>query len=121
MRAKAMVVYGLGNCDTCRAARKWLGERGIEYRFHDFAAEGIDAATVALWLAEHGAETLINRRSRTWRELPEADRDISDPARAAALAVANPKLVKRPVFDLGARSLVGFGAEARAAIEARQP
>ena len=116
-----MVVYGLGNCDTCRAARKWLDEQGIDYRFHDFAAEGIGAATVALWLAEHGAETLINRRSRTWRELPEAERDISDPASAASLAVAHPKLVKRPVFDLGERSLVGFGADVRDAIEARRP
>ncbi len=118
--ADAVTVYGLGNCDTCRAARKWLDGKGIAHRFHDFAAEGIDAATVAGWLAEHGAETLINRRSRTWRELPEAERDISDPDAAAALAAAHPKLVKRPVFDLGERSLVGFGADTRAAIEAGQ-
>ena len=62
------------------------------------------------------SETLINRRSRTWREIPEEDRDISDPDSAAALAVANPKLVKRPVFDLGANPW-----SAGAAIEARQP
>ena len=119
--ADALVVYGLGNCDTCRSARKWLDGKGIAYRFHDFAAEGIDAATVDGWLGEHGAETLINRRSRTWREIPEAERDISDPAAAAALVLANPKLVKRPVIDLGERSLVGFGDDARAAIEGRQP
>lgn len=116
--ADALVLYGLGNCDSCRAARKWLDGRGDAYRFHDFASEGIDVATVARWLAEHGAETLINRRSRTWREIPEADRDISDPAAAAALVLANPKLVKRPLIDLGDRSLVGFGDDVRTAIEA---
>ncbi len=116
--ADALVVYGLGNCDSCRAARKWLDGRGVPYRFHDFAAEGVDAPTVDAWLREHGAETLINRRSRTWREIPGERRDISDPAAAAALVLANPKLVKRPVIDLGGRTLVGFGGDARAAIEA---
>ena len=71
-------------------------------------------------LGAHGAETLINRRSRTWREIPEEDRDISSPEAAAALAVANPRLVKRPVIDLGGRSLVGFGEDARAAIAGGQ-
>ena len=117
--ADPLVVYGLGNCDTCRAARKWLDGRGAAYRFHDFASEGIDAATVDAWLAEHGAETLVNRRSRTWREIPEEKRDISDPASAAALVLANPKLVKRPVIDLGGRTLVGFGDNVRAAIGGR--
>lgn len=115
--ADDVTVYGLGNCDTCRAARKWLDGRGIAYRFHDFAAAGIDAATVDGWLGEHGAETLINRRSRTWREIPEERRDISDPAATAALVLANPKLVKRPVIDLGGRTLIGFGEQVRAAIE----
>ena len=118
--AEALTVYGLGNCDSCRAARKWLDGKGIAYRFHDFAQQGIDRSTVAGWLAEHGAETLINRRSRTWREIPEAERDISSPEAAAALAVANPRLVKRPVIDLGGRSLVGFSEDARAAIEGGQ-
>ncbi|MDE0051753.1 MAG: arsenate reductase [Rhodospirillales bacterium] len=102
--ADDVTVFGLGNCDTCRAARKWLDGRGIAYRFHDFAAE-------------HGAETLINRRSRTWREIPEERRDISDPAAAAALVLANPKLVKRPVIALGDRSWVGFGDAVREAVE----
>ena len=116
--ADTPTLYGLKNCDTCRAARKWLDGRGTAYRFHDFAAEGIDAATLERWLAEHGAEALINRRSRTWREIPEERRDIADPAAAAALVLANPKLVKRPVIDLGARTLIGFDAATRAAIEA---
>ena len=118
--AEAVTVYGLANCDSCRAARKWLEARGIAYRFHDFAAEGIDRATVAAWLGEHGAQALVNRRSRTWREIPEQDRDIASPDAAAALVLADPRLVKRPVIDLGGRTLVGFGDETRAAIEGRR-
>ena len=118
--ADVVTVYGLGNCDTCRAARKWLDGRGIAYRFQDFAAEGIDAATVDGWIGEHGAETLINRRSRTWREIPEEKRDISDPAAAAALVLANPKLVKRPVITLGDRSWIGFGNDVCEAVEGRR-
>ena len=116
--ADPLALYGLKNCDTCRAARKWLDGRGIAHRFHDFAAEGIDAATVGRWLDAHGAEVLINRRSRTWRELPEEARGIADPQAAAALVLANPRLVKRPVIELAGRTLVGFDAATRAAIEA---
>ena len=34
--------------------------------------------------------------------------------------LANPRLVKRPVIDLGGRTTVGFNDEVRAAIEERQ-
>ncbi len=120
-RGAAVTVYGLGNCDTCRKARKWLDGRGIAHRFHDFAVDGIDAQTLDRWLDEHGADVLVNRRSRTWRELPEAERTTADPASAAAMVLAHPKLIKRPVIEAGGRSLVGFDAAVRAVLEDRQP
>jgi len=111
-----ITVYGIKNCDTCRKARKWLEEKGIAHSFHDFRADGLDAATVAGWLSELGDETLVNRRGTTWRNLSEAERARA--ASDAALIAANPTLIKRPVFDLGAKRLVGFAKDTQAALAA---
>ncbi|MDA0991892.1 MAG: ArsC family reductase [Verrucomicrobia bacterium] len=103
-----ITVYGIKNCDTCRKARKWLDAEGIEHRYHDFRADGLDETTLSAWVSAIGWETLLNRRGTTWRKLPEADRDGLTADNAAALMLANPTLIKRPVFDTGGAYLVGF-------------
>jgi len=109
-----ITVYGIKNCDTCRKARKWLEAEGIAHSFHDFRDDGLDEKTVASWLAELGDETLINRRGTTWRKLSEKERASAEGAGAATLIAANPTLIKRPVFDLGPKRLVGFAKDAQA-------
>ena len=112
-----ITVYGLATCDTCRKARKWLTERGIEHRFHDLRADGVDASSLNEWINEFGWETLLNRRSATWRQLPEAMQQNVTPVSAATLMLAHPALIKRPVFDLGGGYLLGFGAEQQKSLE----
>lgn len=111
-----ITVYGISNCDTCRKTRRWLDERGTDYRFHDFRKDGLDHATVAAWLGELGADVLVNRRGTTWRQLPEDDRAKLE-TNAADLLVAHPTLIKRPVIDLGDRCQVGFAAAQIEALE----
>lgn len=110
-----MTLYGIRNCDTVRAARAWLDAHGLDYRFHDHRADGVEAARVAAWIAEHGWEPLVNRRGTTWRALPADARAPLDAARAAALMQAHPALIRRPLLDLGTRTIVGFSADAYAA------
>ena len=105
-----MHLYGLKTCDTCRKALKWLSAEGIEHTFHDFRVDGLDPAKVSRWAAAAGWEKLLNRRGTTWRNLPDADKDAVDAAKAEALMAGNPTLIKRPVFDDGSRILVGFTA-----------
>lgn len=112
-----ITVYGIPNCDTCRKARRWLDDRGADYRFHDFRKDGLERATVAAWLAELGADVLVNRRGTTWRQLPEQDRARLE-TDAADLLVAHPTLIKRPVIDLGDRRQVGFAAAQIETLEA---
>ena len=102
------MLYGIPNCDTVRKARRWLETRAIDYRFHDLRADGIDEATVRRWLDAVGAETLVNRRSTTWKQLTEPDRHQATGPGAAALLVRHPTLIKRPVLADGAGITVGF-------------
>lgn len=101
-------VYGLKNCDTCRKAMKWLDAEGIEAVLHDFRAEGLTADRLEGWLAKVDWEVLLNRRGTTWRKLDEADRENLDKAKVTSLMLAQPSLIKRPVFELGDRVLIGF-------------
>lgn len=101
-------LYGIKNCDTIRKARRWLADHDIDYEFHDFRSDGVDAAQLQSWAAELGWETLLNRRGTTWRKLPEAQREGIDEKRAIALMVEHPAMIKRPVLDLGDQRVVGF-------------
>ncbi len=111
-----LMVYGISNCDTCRKAIKWLEKQDIEFRFHDFHTEGLEATTLNEWISDLSWQTLLNRRSTTWRQLPEAVRKNANPATVAALMLANPTLIKRPVFEYGERRWVGFGDDQRKAL-----
>lgn len=100
-------LYGIKNCDTVKKARDWLAANKIDYRFHDFRADGLTAEQVNSWIAEIGLETLVNKRSTTWKELDDATKNNFD-AQAVQVITANPTLIKRPLLDTGKRKQVGF-------------
>tara|TARA_B100000683_G_scaffold273955_1_gene320903 strand:- start:4197 stop:4541 length:345 start_codon:yes stop_codon:yes gene_type:complete len=112
-----ITVYGIRNCDTCRKALIWLEAGGIEHRFHDFRKDGLTATQVAVWLEDVGAAVLLNKRGKTWRNFSNAEKESVDAGKAEALIVANPTLVKRPVFEGAGTLLVGFGNAQRDALK----
>lgn len=97
--------YGLKTCDTCRKALKALGANGADVAFHDVRAEGVTKAQVEKWAKAAGWETLLNKSSTTWRELPEKDKANIDEKKAIALMAAHPTLIKRPVIEKGPISI----------------
>lgn len=101
-------LYGIKNCDTVKKARKWLESQNIAFEFHDFREHGLDAATLANWLEALGTETLINRRSTTWKQLSESEREAVMAGEALAITLANPTLIKRPVLVTPSEVAVGF-------------
>ncbi len=113
--AKSVTIYGIRNCDTMKKARAWLDARGIACDFHDYKVAGIDRATLQGWAKQVGWESLLNRAGTTFRGLPEADKADLSEAKAIALMLAQPAMIKRPVLDRGGRLLVGFKPEQYAA------
>jgi arsenate reductase len=109
--AKALTLYGIKNCDTMKKARAWLDAHGVAYGFHDYKSAGIERARLEGWAREVGWETLLNRAGTTFRKLPDAERDGLDQAKAVALMLKQPSMIKRPVLDMGGRLLVGFKPE----------
>lgn len=107
----AITMYGIPNCDTVKKARAWLGERGVNYAFHDYKKQGITPELLDAWVAEVGWEPLLNRSGTTFRKLPEADKANLDAEKATAIMLAHPSAIKRPVLSGAGKLLVGFKPE----------
>lgn len=108
-----VVLYGISpkNCDTIKKARKWLDEAGVDYRFHDHRADGLDPAALDGWLAKLGWEALLNTRGTTFRALPEEEKQGLDNDKARALLLAHPAMIKRPLLDRDGELTLGFKAD----------
>ena len=101
-------IYGIKNCDTVKKARHWLEHHGVEYQFHDFRQDGLDKKQLSGWIEQLGWEVVVNKRSTTWRNLSDKDKDISSNLQAIKLLLANPTLIKRPIAQNNKTLLVGF-------------
>lgn len=107
--------YGIPNCDTVKKARNWLEGQGLDYTFHDYKKEGADPAKLAVWIEEKGIDIVLNRRGTTFRKLTDEQKADIDVAKAVALMVEQPGMIKRPVVEYPGGLLVGFDAAAWAA------
>ena len=91
-----MIIYGIKNCDKVRAALKQAQAEGIAVSLHDFRVDGIDLKLVTAMLKHIELEKLVNKRSTTWKQLTETEKQAVD----SKLLVKYPTLIKRPViFD----------------------
>jgi Spx/MgsR family transcriptional regulator len=103
-----LTLYGIPNCDTVKKARNYLDARNLGYHFHDYKKAGAIAADLERWSALIGWEKLLNKAGTTFKKLPDADKADIDEAKAVALMVANPSMIKRPVVEGDQTLLVGF-------------
>ncbi len=104
-------IFGIKACDTMKKARTFLEARGVPHVFHDYKLEGVTAERLSGWAAKVGWEKLLNRSGTTFRKLPDDARADLDEAKAIALMVAQPSMIKRPVLTRGDAILVGFRPE----------
>ncbi len=102
-----MRIHRLKNCDTCHKALKSLPQAGLV----DIRATPLPAEFLARAFTQFG-DDLINRRSATWRGLPETER-----ARAPlTLLAAHPALMKRPLIEAGDALFLGWGVATKRAL-----
>ncbi len=67
-----ITLYGIKNCDSVKKARKWLELNHVDYQFHDFRSDGLSPKQVHTWIDTLGWETLVNKRSTTWKALADS-------------------------------------------------
>ncbi|NIE96419.1 Spx/MgsR family RNA polymerase-binding regulatory protein [Acinetobacter sp. Tr-809] len=103
-------IYGIKNCNSMKKAFDALQAKGINYEFHDYKKQGIDADTLAIWLKEIGADKVLNKKGTTWRKLSadEQAHAISNEQNLIDTLIAQPSLIKRPVLQTTQGFVIGF-------------
>lgn len=110
---KKITLYGIPNCDVVKKTFKWLDAHKITYDFHDYKQSGISKEKLAQWCKENGWETIFNKRSTTWKELPVAEQEgLKGEADAIRLMIAHNSIIKRPVIEYGKGIIVGYNEAA---------
>ncbi len=109
-------IYGIKNCDTMKKALVWLDQAGVSYEFIDYKKQGADDAVLRAAIAQHGWDTVINRRGTSWRKLPDDVKAAMNADAAVTAALDNPSLIKRPLLVVDSQIVLGFKADDYAAL-----
>lgn len=104
-------IYGIKNCDTVKKARKWLEVNGSDYVFVDVREDGVDKTEIQRWIDVAGIDVVVNKRSTTWKQLSDEQKEGLNETTALDLLLANPTLVKRPVLTIDDSVFIGFKAD----------
>lgn len=99
-------------CSTCRKAKKWLDEHGIDYTDRHIVEDNPTAEELAAWQERSGlpVRRFFNTSGMRYRELgikAKVDAGMSDED-AFALLATDGMLVKRPLVIADDAVLVGF-------------
>ncbi|KAA0445805.1 MAG: Spx/MgsR family RNA polymerase-binding regulatory protein [Candidatus Thioglobus sp.] len=97
-------MYGIKNCDSVRQAQKFLTANLVDFEFIDFRQNPIDEQTLQSFIDAAGLDKIVNKRSTTYRNLSENERQNP----SLALILKNPTLIKRPVLVTLKGIEVGF-------------
>jgi len=103
-----IIVYGIKNCDTVKKALKWLTDKNIEHKLHDYRVAGLDLNFLAQAESQFGWQALVNKRSTTWRNLDDSIKTTLDKSTALQVLAEQPTLIKRPIILQDDIALIGF-------------
>jgi regulatory protein spx len=107
-----VTLYLTPSCTSCRKARAWLEEHGIEYTERNILTEPLTADEIKsiLRLTEDGTEEIISKNSNTYKEL-NVDIDSLPLNQLYQLIMENPKILRRPIMLDEKRIQVGYNDE----------
>ena len=106
-----VILYGLKNCESCKKALSQLSAVGHQVKFVDIRTNPLNALQLTDLLAHHGEDVVINRKSKTWRNLDETARSLPP----QTLLAQHPTVIKRPIIFTETGSFVGWTSEAQMA------
>lgn len=104
-------LYGIKNCDSVKKARAWLEQNNLDYQFYDYKIEGVSLQLLQKFAKNSDWEVLLNRRSTSWRQLSDAQKNDLNTESALQLLQQYPTLIKRPILEAGDVFLIGFNAD----------
>lgn len=108
-----MRLWFSGRCSKSREALAWLAARGLEVEVVDYLRQPPAAAAVLALLGRLGGDprALVRFKEDEAKALGLAPGDERPAEEWAALLAANPRLIERPVLEVGGRAVIGRPVE----------
>jgi arsenate reductase (glutaredoxin) len=103
MKAK---IYHNPRCSKSRATLALLRERGVDLEIIDYIATPPSKATLRELMRKLGGPALAMVRTEEQAFRPHAQRALTD-EEVVDLLAAEPRLLQRPIVELGARARIG--------------
>ncbi len=91
-------LYGINNCDTVKKAQKWLNNQNISYIMHNYKTDGLSKALLEQFVQYSDWSSLLNKRSTTYRQLPDAIKENLEGELLITTVLQQPTLLKRPIL-----------------------
>lgn len=108
MATPVIELYGLKNCDGCRKALRALEARGLVIEQFDIRDKP-NTRKVVDWIErKNNWLDFVNKRSTTWRNLSDRQKNRLDRYHGILLMSEYPTLIKRPVLRIGDTVLPGY-------------
>ncbi|MCR4890567.1 MAG: arsenate reductase family protein [Lachnospiraceae bacterium] len=98
-------------CGTCRKAKKWMDEHGIEYEVRPIKEENPSEEELREWIPKSGlpVKKFFNTSGQLYRSMGMKDKLPSmTEDEVISLLASDGMLVKRPIFISDGKVLVGF-------------
>lgn len=105
-------LYVSPSCTSCRKAKSWLEEQGLEYEEKNIYHEPLtrDEIKEILMLTDEGTEEIISYRSQAYQDLEE-DIDTLSMNELLDLFIEEPSLIRRPIIMDDRRLQIGYNEE----------
>jgi arsenate reductase len=118
----SVLFYEYAACSSCKNAKKWLQAHKVAFTAVPIVDEPPSLAQLKGYWKASGLplKKLFNTSGQSYRALKLGEKlpKLSD-EEALTLLAGDGKLIKRPLLVVGKRVLVGFDAEAYAALLAK--
>lgn len=100
------------SCTSCRKARKWLLEHGIDFQERNIFADPLSLAEIKtiLRMTENGTEGIISKRSKAYQSL-KVDLDELPMPQLYDLISKTPGLLRRPIILDDKRLQIGYNED----------
>lgn len=105
-------LYISPSCTSCRKAKAWLEEHGLEYEEKNIYHEPLTKNEIKeiLMLTDEGTEEIISYRSDAYQRLETNLEDLSM-NELLDLFIEEPSLIRRPIIMDDRRLQIGFNDE----------
>jgi arsenate reductase-like glutaredoxin family protein len=116
-RTMAVIIYGREGCPMCADAKQWLADRKIAFTFREIFEQPLSANELHALAKKNpnGAYDLYAPKGARKVGLSEDGRAFTSD-QIVNLQVANPDLIRYPLFEFNNRLLFGFHQATRDAL-----